>query len=230
MPPDTMTTATTVKSILAELESLGDERVRAHNRKDGAGDAQFGVKLGDVRKVAAKVKGERELVDALWKTKKLEPRLVAILLVKPKDLARDDVDRMVRSAGFVQVADWLMAYVVKKHAAKEPLREAWMADVDPWASRAGWALTAERVEKSSGGLDLGGLLDRIEREMPASDPLVQWTMNACLAAIGIQSPQHRKRAVAIGEAIGAYRDYPVSKGCTSPFAPIWIAEMVRRQG
>jgi len=27
----------------------------------------------------------------------------------------------------------------------------------------------------------------------------------------------------------AYRDYPVSKGCTSPFAPIWINEMVRRQ-
>lgn len=36
--------------------------------------------------------------------------------------------------------------------------------------------------------------------------------------------------MAIGEALGVYRDYPVSKGCTSPFAPIWINEMVRRQG
>jgi hypothetical protein len=26
------------------------------------------------------------------------------------------------------------------------------------------------------------------------------------------------------------REYPVSKGCTSPFAPIWIKEMVSRQG
>ena len=25
-------------------------------------------------------------------------------------------------------------------------------------------------------------------------------------------------------------DMPVSKGCTSPFAPTWINEMVRRQG
>ena len=40
----------------------------------------------------------------------------------------------------------------------------------------------------------------------------------------------RKRAIAIGERLGIYRDYPVSKGCTSPFAPIWIQEMVRRQG
>jgi len=27
-----------------------------------------------------------------------------------------------------------------------------------------------------------------------------------------------------------FRDYPTSKGCTSPFAPIWINEMVKRQG
>ena len=54
-------------------------------------------------------------------------------------------------------------------------------------------------------------------------------MNNCLAGIGIHVDEHRERAVAIGEALGVYRDYPVSKGCTSPFAPIWIAEMVGRQ-
>jgi 3-methyladenine DNA glycosylase AlkD len=55
-------------------------------------------------------------------------------------------------------------------------------------------------------------------------------MNSCLAGIGIHFAKHRKRALAIGEKLGIYRDYPVSKGCTSPFAPIWINEMVRRQG
>jgi len=48
--------------------------------------------------------------------------------------------------------------------------------------------------------------------------------------IGIHFPQHRTHAIAIGETLGVYRDYPVSKGCTSPFAPIWINEIVRRQG
>jgi 3-methyladenine DNA glycosylase AlkD len=65
--------------------------------------------------------------------------------------------------------------------------------------------------------------------MGAAAPEVQWTMNMCLAEIGIHFPQHRKRAIAIGEKLGIFRDYPVSKGCTSPFAPIWINEMVRRQ-
>jgi hypothetical protein len=38
------------------------------------------------------------------------------------------------------------------------------------------------------------------------------------------------RKHAIGKTLGIYRDYPVSKGCTSPFAPIWINAMVSRQG
>jgi 3-methyladenine DNA glycosylase AlkD len=54
-------------------------------------------------------------------------------------------------------------------------------------------------------------------------------MNNTLAAIGIHHPEHRARALAIGEALGVYRDYPTPPGCTSPFAPIWIGEMVRRQ-
>ena len=66
--------------------------------------------------------------------------------------------------------------------------------------------------------------------MPAAPAPTQWTMNSCLANIGIHHPALRKRALAIGERLGIYRDYPVSTGCTSPFAPIWINEMVRRQG
>ena len=91
-------------------------------------------------------------------------------------------------------------------------------------------LTAERVVKSPDGLDLPALLDRIESEMGTADPVVQWTMNSTLVEIGIHFPKLRQRAIAIGEKLGIYRDYPVSKGCTSPFAPIWINFMVSRKG
>lgn len=136
---------------------------------------------------------------------------------------------MVRSITFVRVADWLNAYVVAKHPDKETFREDWMSADDRWAARAGWHLTAERIAKSSDELDLPGLLDRIEAEMADAAPEVQWTMNSTLAAIGIHVPKLRKRAIAIGEKLGIYRDFPVSKGCTSPFAPIWIDAMVSRQ-
>jgi 3-methyladenine DNA glycosylase AlkD len=136
---------------------------------------------------------------------------------------------MVRSIGCAQAADWLNSYVVRKHPDKETFRERWMDDSDPWAARAGWDLTSERIGKSPDGLDLPALLDRLESEMGSAPPEAQWTMNFCLAGIGIHFPKYRKRALAIGEALGIYRDYPVPKGCTSPFAPIWINEMVSRK-
>lgn len=222
--------AMTLQDALAQLESLGNEKVRAHNKKNGAGDNQFGVRLGDIRNLAAKIKTDHPLAMALWDTGNIDARLLAILLLKPKSLSRDEMDRMVRAADFVQVADWLNSYVVKNHPDKESLRQSWMQEEDPWAARAGWSLTSGRVARSPDGLDLPGLLDRIESEMGSAAPEVQWTMNSCLAGIGIHFPEHRKRAIDIGERLGIYRDYPVSKGCTSPFAPIWIHEMVRRQG
>ncbi len=222
----------TIKAIMTRLESLGDAKVRAHNSKDGVGENQFGVKLGDIRKLAAELKNREDLIPELWQTGILEARLLAILLIKPKKLTAAEVEQMVKEVDAVQVADWLNAYVVKKHPDKEQLRQSWMTadpEAHPWLARAGWSLTSERINKDIQGLDLSALLDRIEKEISSATPTVQWTMNFCLAGIGINSPEHRQRALAMGEKLGIYRDYPTSKGCTSPFAPIWINEMVSRQ-
>lgn len=220
----------TLEKALARLQALGNEKMRAQNKKNGAGDNQYGVRLGDIRKLAKEIKADHALALSLWETENIDARLLAILLLKPKSLSDDAMDRMVRSVRFVQVADWLNAYVVKQHPDKETLRQRWMIDEDPWTARAGWNLTSERIARQPEGLDLPALLSRIEAEMGSAAPEVQWTMNYCLAGIGIHFPEHRQRALAIGEALGVYRDYPVSRGCTSPFAPIWINEMVRRQG
>ena len=59
---------------------------------------------------------------------------------------------------------------------------------------------------------------------------LQWAMNHCLAQIGIEHPEHRARAIAIGERLRVLEDYPTPPNCTSPYAPTWIVEMVLRQG
>ena len=220
----------TVDEILARLETLGDAARRKHNAKAGAPDDQFGVKLGDIRAMAKKLKADRELAIKLWETGNVEAQLLASLIIRPRSLSADELDALTRSATCSQVADWLNSYVVAEHPEKESLREKWMEAKDRWAARAGWHFTASRVNKGEGGLDLPALLDRIEEEMPTAAPEVQWTMNNTLAAIGIRHPEHRERAVALGEKIGLYRDWPASKGCTPPYVPVWVDAIVNRQG
>jgi 3-methyladenine DNA glycosylase AlkD len=219
-----------VEAIMSALEAAGNPKVRELNVRNGAGDNQFGVKLGDIRTLAKQLKMNPALAAELWATGNADAMLLAVLIMSPKQIGPKDLEGMVRSIGFTQLADWLDAYVVRAHPEKENLRRKWMASTHPMVLRFGWSLTAQRIAKEPDGLELGDLLDRIEREMGDAHPWAQWTMNFCLAAIGIHFPEHRDRALAIGEKLGIYRDYPTSKGCTSPFAPIWIREMVRRQG
>ena len=216
--------------VMAELEAAGSEMVKQLDVRKGAGENQFGVKSGDLRALAKKLKGRHELAGELWKTGNADAMLLATLLMNPKRITAAELEERVRSVTCSHLADWLDANVIKGHPGKELLREKWMKSQHPMTLRAGWGLTARRVEKEPEGLDLEALLDRIEKEMGNAPALVQWTMNVCLAQIGIHFPEHRQRALAIGERLGVFRDYPTSKGCTSPFAPIWINEMVRRQG
>jgi len=220
----------TVDETLAELEGLADEAVRKRHVKAGAGKHVFGVKLGDLRKVAKRIKTDHALAMALWKTKNLDARLLAVLVLDVKKLTSKQLDRMVRAASVWQLADWLNAYVVKHHANKEALREEWMQVAHPMAARAGWSLTAQRVEKDPEGLDLVGLVDRIEAEMVGAPEASQWTMNMCLVQLGVHHGKHRKRVLKVAKTLGVFRDFRAPKGCTSPYAPIWIDEMLRRQG
>ena len=217
---------TTVTEVLAELATLEDPRARAVNERHGD---DHGVNLGRLRALAKRLKTQHELAGGLWATDDTAARLLALLVCRPKAFTRDELDVMVREARAPKVHDWLVNYVVKKSPHAEELRVAWSADPDPVVASAGWALTTERVAKRPEGLDLDGLLDVIEAEMADAPDRLQWAMNHCLAQIGIEHAAHRARAIGIGERLRVLEDYPTPPNCTSPFAPVWIAEMVRRQ-
>ncbi|MGG7575555.1 DNA alkylation repair protein [Streptomyces sirii] len=212
---------------MAELAALEDPKARKVNERHGD---DHGVNLGKLRALAKRLKTQAELARRLWATDDSAARLLALLICRPKAFERDELDAMVREARTPKVHDWLVNYVVKKNPHAEELRRAWSADPDPVVAGAGWALTAERVAKKPAGLDLTGLLDVIEAELKDAPDRLQWAMNHCLAQIGIEHAEHRARAIDIGERLEVLKDYPTSPGCTSPFAPVWITEMVRRQG
>ena len=217
----------TVDDVLAQLAALEDPKIRAVNERHGD---DHGVNLTKLRGVAKTLKTDHELAGRLWATGDTAARLVAILISRPKEYSATELDTLLRDARVPKVHDWLVSYVVKKSPHVEELRVAWFDDPDPVVASAGWALTSDRVARSPDGLDLDGLLDLVEAQMKDAPERLQWAMNECLATIGIHHPRHRTRALDIGERLEVLKDYPTPPGCTSPFAPIWITEMVRRQG
>lgn len=216
----------TVDEVLVELAELEDPRMRAVNERHGD---DHGVNLTKLRALAKRLRTQHPLAVELWATGDTAARLVALLICKPKEFTREQLDAMLREARAPKVHDWLVNYVVRKHPQTEELRLAWLADADPVVASAGWALTADRVARKSEGLDLAALLDEIEAEMKDAPERLQWQMNTALAQVGINHQPLRARALEIGERLEVLKDYPTPKNCTSPFAPAWIHEMVSRQ-
>ena len=217
----------TVAEVIDELRALEEPKIRAVNERYGD---DHGVNLTKLRAVAKRLKADHALARDLWATGDSAARLLALLVCRPKEFGRDELDGMLRESRTPKVQDWLVGYVVKKSPHAEDLRTAWFDDPDPVVTSAGWALTSDRVVRAPEGLDLPGLLDLVETQMVAAPDRLQWAMNTCLAQIGIEHPALRGRALEIGERLGVLRDYPTPPGCTSPYAPIWIAEMVSRRG
>lgn len=220
-----MPTTTTAEQVMRELAALQEPKMREANERRGD---DHGVNLSHLRALAKRLKTQHELALVLWATRDTAARLLATLICRPKAFSADELDAMIRDIRSPKLLDWLVVNAVKPGRHAEELRVRWK-DGKELIGRAGWSLTTERVVKDAQGLDLEALLAQIEKEMKQAPAPKQWAMNHCLAEIGIHHRKHRARAIDIGERLAVLIDYPASPGCTPPYAPLWIAEMVRRR-
>lgn len=216
----------TVATALAELAALEDPKMRAANEKRGD---DHGINLSRMRALAKRIKTDQPLAKELWSTGDTAARLLALLVCTPREFTADELDAMLRDTRPPKVNDWFVNYVAKKTPLAEDLRLRWFDDPDPTVAAAAWSLTTVRVAKGADGIDLEHLLDLIERDLQDAPPRLQWSMNETLANIGIFHPELRDRALEIGHRLQVLADYPTAPGCTSPFAPAWIGEIVRRR-
>ncbi len=221
-----MATDTTLDKVLRELAALEEPKMREANERRGD---DHGVNLTHLRALAKRLKTQHELALELWATGDTAARLLASLVCKPKALSAAELDAMVRDIRSPKLLDWFIVNMVKPGRHAEELRVRWK-DGKNLVGRAGWSLTTDRVVKNADGLDLEALLDQIEKEMKQAPEQKQWSMNHCLAEIGIHHANLRTRAIKIGERLKVHIDYPASPGCTPPYVPRGIAEMVRRRG
>lgn len=211
--------------ILSELAVLTDPKVLAANQKRGD---NHGVNLSKLRALAKKARNDHDRAKELWATEDTGARLVALLTATPKNFSADELDAMLRGAQGPKEIDWLENYIIAKSPLVGELEQRWRSDPDPHVEAAAWKLLNRRVGNTPETVDLAGVLTEIEERMAGESPRLQWAMNEALANIGITQPEYRARAIAIGEALQVLADYPVSKGCVSPFAPVWIREMSQR--
>lgn len=215
---------------MVQLESMGNETRRKVNARNGASDNQFGVPMGGLRALAKKIKTDHALAIELWDTKNEDARFLAAMIMDPKQLTEGTVRTMVAENSFIFLADELIYSAVCLAPIALALRNEWIVSEDERIGRAGWALViAELTDKKASDEGIERYLAVIERDMPSAPPLKQELMNRAFVEIAVHYPAYLGRVLALAEQLGVYRDKKMPKGCTSPYAPEWIAAVLKRK-
>ena len=130
----------------------------------------------------------------------------------------------------MDLLDKLILDAVADAPCAAELREAWIGSPEDLESRAGWLMVVGGIMgKQFGPEALSRYVDLVEQGLVAAPPLKQEAMNRALCETGIRYEAFTGRCVEIGERLGVYRGQKVPKGCTSAYAPEWIAAGVRRR-
>lgn len=217
------------EDVYAQLEAWGSEAFRKIYARQGAGDHQFGVGMGQLRGLAKKLKTDHALAMRLWATGNADAMILATMLMASDQLSEREVEEMVKAISHYRLIDELTYNAVAKMPFADSLRERWVHSPEEMIGRAGWNLVTARVlNKKTADLVIPNILDQIEAEMAAAPKRKQDSMNRSLVEIGTRLPEYTQQCIAIGEKLGRLDDTPVAKGCTSSYAPEWIAAVLKR--
>ena len=193
------------------------------------------TKLGDLRTIAKDIKKDHPLAMELWSTGEYLPRQLAILIMDPKLLTQELIDRLDKDMQDhvgeerLQLIDWLMANQLARDKKTIALMESWENSPSTLQRRIYWYYQGRlRWVGQTPPPNTEDLLSSIEEKMETEKPEVQWAMNFTAAQIGIFQPEYRSRCIALGKRVGLYKDEVVHKGCTPAYLPELIAIQVAK--
>ena len=192
-------------------------------------------RMGEVKKLAAKVKMDHELAKELWSTGVYGLRMFAALIMDKAQLSQAVIDGLAEDLGEMdadhrnRVSEWLLANQLLKSAKTKKLVETWVEHPSPtlrrlyWYQQARWRWTGKVPVDNA-----RELLDILQTKMGDEHPDVQWTMNFCVAWIGVHQPEYRDECIKLGERLGLYKGEKLVRGCTPNYLPLFIETEVAK--
>tara|TARA_R100000306_G_scaffold41809_2_gene40569 strand:- start:230 stop:871 length:642 start_codon:yes stop_codon:yes gene_type:complete len=187
------------------------------------------TKLGDLRKIAKKIKKDHKLAMELWSSGVFFARQLALLIMDKKLLTDEGIDKLVADIEHhsekerLQLIDWLMANQLTKDTKTITLIESWKDSPSSLKRRVYWYYQGRLRWTGKIQSNSEELLSTIENQIENEESEVQWTMNFTTGWIGVYEKKYRNRCIALGEKTGLYKGKMVSKGCTPEYLPEFIA-------
>lgn len=198
---------------------------------------QENPKMGDVKKIAAKIKKDHDLALKLWRDEKFGSRLVAVLILDKAKLTPELIEELAADIGKMEekqrdkLSEWLMAHQLMKSKKTLAFLKSCMDHQLPTLRRLFWYHQGRlRWTGQTPPDNTNELVKAIEARLAKEAPEVQWAMNFTAGWIGVHDAQYRDGLVTLGKKIALYKGDHVSPDCTPNYLPEFIEIEAEKRG
>ena len=220
----------TVKEIMKELESYGDEQTKKTLTKHGAKEPFFGVKVADLKKLLKKTKKNHELSLELYKTGNTDAMYLAGLMADEKQITKAQLEEWVDQAYWYYLSEYAVPWVAAETDYGFELGKKWIKLKEERVTSAGWATLAYYAGVNQDeDLDIktySKLLDKVAKDIGKAQNRVKYTMNGFVIAVGTYIESLTEKSKEIAEQIGKVHVEMGGTACKVPLAKDYIQKIV----
>ena len=218
----------TLKQVMAELKKLGTEQTRKTYARHGIPNT-FGVKVGDLKTVAKKIKGQQDLACQLYETGNYDAMYLAGIVVDSEQMTRKQLEEWAKSSTCSTLSEYIVAGVAAESRFGRTLAVKWMKSRQELIAISGWATYSGIVSITADGeLDLDEiqeLLSRVEQKIHSAPDRVRYVMNGFVISVGTYVKPLLKEAKRVAKAIGVVEVDMGDTACKVPLATDYIKKV-----
>ncbi|WP_270394322.1 DNA alkylation repair protein [Bacillus paranthracis] len=218
-----------LEEVMQQLEEYGTEQNRKTYKNHGAKEPLFGVSFANLKLLKKKKKKDHDLAISLWETKNMDAMTLATMILDPKKVTTELLNKWVQEVDYYCLMDVLMTAICTSPIAIERM-EDWTKSDDEWIGRAGWALLANIAIKNKTLQDdvFSPYLDEIKENIHNEKNRKREAMNLALIAIGIRNEDLEQAAIEIAREIGKVHVDHGATSCKTPDAESYIKKARER--
>ena len=226
----------TVDQVVAELQAHGSEQTKKTLLRHGATEPCFGVKVGDLKVLLKRLKGDHTLALELYDTGISDAMYLAGLLADPGRMTKAQLKKWAKAAPWQMIREHTVPGVAAESPFAVEVAEEWIASPKEELATVGWPTYSLYVGITPDeGLDLDRLRDLLwhcRDGIHEAANRTRYTMNGFVISVGSYVKPLLAEAKKAAKAMGEVSVDMGSPDCKVPRAAEYIAkvEKMKRVG
>ncbi len=221
----------TLDEVMQELASKATASTKKTMLRHGAVEPLFGVRIGDLKPLEKKLKGQQELALELYATKNSDAMYLAGLIADGSKMSKKQLELWVKEATWHMIAGCTVPWVASDHPQAIAMASKWIDSKKELVATAGWATLSSvvcvRPDAELPIDELSELLDRIVLKLHSSANRVRYAMNSYVICVGTYVLPLADKAIATARKLGRVEVDMGDTACKIPDAESYIIKSRR---